>query len=56
MPLVRRIVHKALHIEVERVCAEVVRIYVQQSRVEDYLISLPEFEALQFKVLGDMAK
>ena len=56
MPLVRRVVHKSLHIEVERACAEVVRIYVQQSRVEDHLISLPEFEAVQFEVLGDMAK
>lgn len=52
MPLVPRIVHGALHIEVEKTCAEVVRIYVQRSRVEDHLIVAQEFGALQFEVFG----
>lgn len=56
MPLVPRIVHEALRIKVERPCAEAVRIYVQRSRVEDYLISSPEFKALEFEVSVDMAK
>lgn len=56
MSLITRIDREALHVEVERACAEVAWIYVQRSRVEDDLISLSEFEALDFKVLGDVAK
>ena len=55
MPLVPYIVHEALRIELKRVGAEAFWIYVQQSSVEEYLVSLPQFEALQFEVLSDIA-
>lgn len=55
MPLVPYVVHEALCIELKRVGTEVLGIYVQQSSVEKYLVSLPQFEALQLEVLSDIA-
>ena len=55
MPLVPYIVHEALCIELKRVGTEALGIYVQQSTVKKYLVSLPQFEAVQLEVLSDVA-